>query len=473
MVRLLIFLLSEVLVLAACGPKVSLKPALPQLPEHFVQAPEETLPRIPEAWWKTLGSAELAQLVEQALACNHELRKAAARVAELQARAQVTRSQRFPQASVELTGERARPNFGGRFGGFSGGFIYGQWQGTLRASYEVDLFRRLAAAEKASRLESLAAEEDRQALALTLAAETATAYVQAAFAYCELEVLQEELSLSQKRLDFLRARFGKGLLSAPEWLTEKKRHLLLAAQIPLLREELIEAKQRLEILTGRYPAGQLPLRELPRLCRIKLPPPPAGLPSELLRRRPDIRAAEVRLKAAAERVRSARGNRFPHLVLTAEEGRVSPALKDLLLHRNRFWNLLSSLTQTIFDTGGRAAQETAARLALKEALEDYAQTVLTAFSEVEKALSAETRLRRNLAHQEEALEQLRQRVTFLAGRERVGILSIPEYLEARMALSEVRREVLRQRRALLENRIFLYRALAGGFGSPSKKGVRS
>ncbi len=453
-------------ILVACSPRVQLPRTSVPLPDKFVNdTGNHTLSPLSDRWWEIFGLSELNRLVEKVLSANHDLRRARFRIEELADRLSVKRAERFPRLDLDFSGKRGRQTFVGSssYPGWSG-YLYGEFQGRLQASYEVDLWRRLSAGEAAARWEWLASVENREALAQSLVSETVSLYLQAAFTRCEIDLLRKERDLSRKRLTLLEERFRSGLLSVPEILSAREAYRALSATLPERERALGDLLQQLEVLSGEYPSGRWPLKAFSKACAVEIPSPPPGLPSELLRRRPDIREAEARLKAAAERVRLARAARFPRLVLTAEEGRVSNALSDLLSHRNRFWSLSFALTQPLFEAGKLAAEEKAAIAALRQAEAHYAQVVLQAFREVEFGLLSEEKLRRRLSETQGELQAVSLEATFCEKRFKEGLVGLPECLEKRIRVLQTQRKLLQARLALLLNRVFLFEALGGGFG---------
>ena len=457
--------------LSACAPKVEIKRDLPPIPERFANSPTTSaLPQLPERWWEVFEIEELNRLVEKILSANHDLVKARFRIEELSARLKKAGAERFPEVTFNFSGRRSR-TLSSRGTGPTQGLIYGEFQGTLLASYEVDLWRRLSSAQKAAFWEVLSAKENRLALAQSLVAEAVSRYFEAAFHACEIRILSEEVEIFEKRLLLLKERFEAGLLSAPRLLEEEGRLSALKALIPESNRALREALQELELLSGSYPAGTLQITDSSSVCKTEIPPPPPGLPAELLKRRPDLRAAEAKLQAAAERVKVARAVRFPRLILTAQEGRVSNALSNLLSGQNRLWTLSFDLTHPLFKAGELKAEEEAARKALRQAEEEYARAVLEALREVEFGLLSEEKLRRALLETQKELKALNLKLSLYENRYRKGLITLWDYLDLKIQALEAQRKVLRARRALILNRIFLFKALGGGFPLPEKEGL--
>ena len=447
--------------LVACGPRPpSLNPPLPSsLPARYENALNPDLTRITGPWWKTFQDETLNQLVEGLLSSSLDLEEALARIEEKRALYHEALAARFPRLDFSFRGERQKtvvlaPYFRG------GGFITGRFTGSLAASYEVDLWQKLSRASRAARLRLLAEEENRLALAQSLIAELVSRYLEGAFLSCELKVLREEFAIQKEYVRALGKRYEAGLV-APSILENERRLLAsLGEEIPRLKAEIATRKQQLALLLGHYPS----LKETNfSTCSLRLPPPPPGLPSSLLLRRPDIRAARARLLAAAEEVAGARAARFPEISLTASEGRLSNALNTLLRRRNRFWDLAFAVVQPLFDAGQRKAREEAARARARALAISYARTVLQAFFEVENALLLERHWRERLSWAEEQEKAACQDEKIKALRYRLGTVSVLDYLKAKHLCVERRRHTLATRKALLLNRVSLYRALGGGW----------
>ena len=460
--------LSLSLWLVACGRPVTqpLSPLKP--PPHYLSAPRSSsLTPPPDNWWQDFTDPALDELVARVLKHNYDLRQAVARVAEMKAQSRVARAARFPRLDFNFQGRRERNVIFGPFFTRSPSYIIGRFNSSLAASYEVDLWRRLSKESQAAYLRLLQAEEDRQALAQTLVAEAVSTYLKRAFSLCQLSVLEEEIDLESRLLAILRERFSQGVV---DLATVKVQESLLAqkkADRLVLLKELKSLGQKLDLLAGVYP-GSGP-RRASSLCELNLSPPPAGLPSELLLRRPDIRSARAALAAARAQAAAARAARFPSIKLTADMGRISTALKDLLRPENRWWQLAVSLSQPLFDAGALKAQEMAARARAESAEATYMKTVLQAFYEVESALLAEEKLAQILDQRLRQQEAIKIQWELKGRRYQAGVLEATALLEARRRYLETTRAVYEARQALFLNRVSLYRALGGSWPNLDRK----
>ncbi len=452
-------------ILWGCGPKPPAPhPPLPPVPEKYQALSFSDFKKNTGPWWEAFGDPTLNQLVEKLLSQNFDLREQSARIEELVFLFKETRAAEFPALDFSFRGDKQRtvvlaPYFRG------GGFITGRLTGSLAAKYEVDLWRKLARATKASRLRLLAEEENRQALAQSLIAELVSKYLEGAFLSCELKVAQKEVRVQESYVRSLSTRYQKGLVEASILEEEKRLLATLKTDLSRLSREIKTRYQQIALLTASYPGEEFFSFGV---CSLDLPPPPPGLPSELLLRRPDIRAARAKLLAAAQEAAAQQAARFPSLSLTASKGRISNALNTLLRKRNRFWELAFGVTQPIFDAGKRKAAARAAKARFKAQEVAYARTVLQAFFEVENALLYEGHLRAELALAQAEEEAACREKELKELRYRLGAASVLDYLKAKHFCLERKRKTLEARKTLLLNRVSLYRALGGSWPIPKK-----
>jgi multidrug efflux system outer membrane protein len=337
----------------------------------------------------------------------------------------------------------------------------------LPVSFEVDLWGRLARAEEAARAEILNAEASRRAVAQTVAAEALTLYF-------EIESIERRLSISyrlienfKRNLRLVNRRYERGLASALD-LRQARRILAESeAALPTLRRDLGSRQHQLSILMGRYPST-VPAREHPDDYGARLPEVPPGLPSDLLRRRPDIQSAEARLVALNARVAEALANRFPRIALTGSFGYQSSHLDQLLRSDSELWSMANGITQPIFDAGRLKAVQQAAEARYRQGVADYAQTVLTAFAEVEDALLAR---REQVARRElvgDFLEEARQTQILAEKRYARGLTRYLEVLDAQRTRFLAERDLVEADLALYINRVNLCLALGGPWGDPGR-----
>ncbi len=454
------------LFLLSCSPKLERTRLVP-IPESFSNQVNSTLPKLPERWWEAFGSRDLNILVEEVVKKNHELKGAWFRIKELSERLKVARSYRFPEANIEVSGRRERIR------STLGSSILQVVQGNIFTSYEVDIWRRFSSSEKEAFFKLISAKEARLALLQSLVSEAVAGYVKTAFISCELALLREEIKTQKLLVKITRDRFLKGIYSLSELLSQEEKLSALEAQIPELERRIKEEAQNIEILLGGYPSGNLTPKDAEGICSLEIPPPPPGIPSELIKRRPDIRAAEAKIMALAEEVKAKRALRFPRITLTTSGGRVSDTLSDILSGKNKVWSASIGIGQYLFNAGRLKAEEEASKNLLRRAEEELAQRILRAFKEVELGLINEGRLRKKLKKTEDELLSSSKELYIIQQRYAKGILPLSTYLYKKIQVLELRRKILGIRLAIILNRVFLYKALGGGFGGWEKRSYKS
>jgi len=260
-------------------------------------------------------------------------------------------------------------------------------------------------------------------------------------------------------------RYEGGLTSILDLRQARRILAQTESTLPSLRQELGIRQQKLAVLSGQYPETRSARTQPEDYFKLPSPIPP-GLPSDLLLRRPDIRAAEANLRALNAKIGVAKGNRFPKITLTGNFGYSSGELDQLFMPGSSLWNIAFGVLQPIFDAGRLKAGQRAAEAQFQQGLADYARTVLTAFSEVESALLT----------REEQLEKRGKMLTFLAearGTQKVaenrydrGLVGYLTVLDAQQARFQAEESLVLVELTILSNRVTLHRALGGGWGDP-------
>lgn len=426
------------------------------------------LPFQDDPWWRRFNRPELDRLVAQALESNLDLKKAAATVLQLRARLVAANADRAPQLGLDAQAARAQQAFS--LPGLGAAAepqttITESYNLALAASFEVDLWGRLARASEAAVAELLAAEENRLALAQTVVAEVVALYLQIEALEGRIEIARRSIENYRNSLEFVMGRYQSGLVSILD-VRQARRTLAQGETVmPALLRELGTSTQQLQLLLGNYPLAADP-GTYAALNYQPLPEVPAGLPSELLQRRPDLKAAEARLEAANARIGLARAGRFPRLSLTGQYGYSSTELSRLIEPQSEIYQLAAGLAQTLFDAGRLRAIEDEARAAYQQAAADYAAAVLNAFFDVEKALLTRRqeleRLERLRTFRDEALET--QRVA--QNRYVQGLVDYLTVLNAQQTRFQAEDQVLLVELAVLTNQVALHRALGGGWANP-------
>lgn len=418
-----------------------------------------------DAWWKALKEPELDALVDQALVRNQDLVKAAGRVLEVRANLVQAGAGRWPALNLNAAGQRQRTQTTSPLTGQPLAVTVDGYNLSLAASFELDLWGRVARSEEAALADLLAVEENRRVVAQTVVAEVVTAFLEAQALDRRIQVAEKTIAAYRHSVDFVDGRYRRGLVGALD-LHQAQRSLAQAkATLPGLRQELGLKRQKLMVLAGDYPRSRGP-QALPEDYYRQPPPVPAGLPSELLLRRPDLKAAEASLHALTARVGAARAARFPRISLTGGFGYASSELSDLFTPVSELWSIAGGLSQSVFDAGNLRAGEEAARARLMQGQAEYAKTVLNAFAEVEGALLTR---QEQLERRELVLAALREAIDTQEAAERSYLRGLADYLtvlESQRTRYGLEDTLVLTEQALLTNRVTLHRVLGGGWGSP-------
>jgi len=411
------------------------------------------------AWWELFQDDELRRLVQTATEANKDLRIAVTRVDQARALLGVTRSAQFPEinAGASATTNRISDNVRPRGQGGETGLL----SATVDLAFEIDIWGRLRRATEAARAELLASEEARYAVVMTLVSDIAGAYLQLRELDVELETTRRNVASRQQSLQIVRDRFDAGLTSALDLRQAEAELASTAAQIPDLERQAAQTEHRLSILLGRNP-GSIN-RGRPLAGQTFPPTVPAGLPSALLERRPDIRQAEDVLVAANARIGVAKAAFFPQVSLTGFFGVESVALSDLFTGPSRIWQFGPTVTVPIFNAGRNRANRALVEAQQREALIRYEQAIQQAFREVEDALVAHRKAREALVEQEAAVRASQQALAVAELRYTSGLTGYLDVLDAQRTLltAEIAqsRTLLSQLAAVVQ----LYRALGGGW----------
>ncbi|HSF04805.1 MAG TPA: efflux transporter outer membrane subunit [Methylomirabilota bacterium] len=457
-------LLAAALLLAGCtvGPDYR-RPELAVPPEFRGPAPEAPTTEASLgdlAWWQIFQDEALQGLVRTALVENYDLRVAAARVLEARAQVTVNRSFQFPDVSasasapyVRITEERAPIQQEETFSPL----------GTLDLFWEVDLWGRLRRATEAARADLLASEDVQRFVVTTLVSDVATAYFQLRELDLELEISRRTLASRQDSLRLVQLRQQGGVAALID-VRQAEVLLYTAAQtIPDVERRIEQTENLISLLLGRNPNAVPRGRSL--LQQLALPSIPAGLPSSLVERRPDIRQAEGQLAAATARIGVAKADYFPRVLLTGAAGGGGVMLNGEWFGPSGLFAIAPQVSLPIFNTGRIGAGVDSAEARAQQALIRYQQTVQQAFREVSDAL-VEHRKRQEFRVQQEALViSLRDAARLANIRYRGGVTSYLEVLDTERQLFDAELLLAQAQRDELLAIVRLYRALGGGWAS--------
>jgi multidrug efflux system outer membrane protein len=418
-------------------------------------------------WWKAFGDPVLDGLITETLANNRNIKIAAANVEQAAGVLQSTRSAFYPQVGYQLNGGRNRFTSDGltaQAAGISNPTNY--FQALVGASWEIDLWGRVQRLSESAQANVLATEEARRGVILTLVASVANGYLQ-------LRGLDEQLAMAQRTRDayaeslrLMQAKFQYGRVSQMNVDQATARLQTAEAQIPRIRRDIALLQDALAILLGRNP-GAIPRGR--SIFEIALPAVPAGVPSQLLERRPDLAQAEQQLIAANAQIGAAKAQYYPTISLTAGLGSASTDLSNLFKGATRNWNYAGMIAGPIFTGGAVAGQVAQAQAAQKAALQSYQLAIQSAFADVDSALASRATLVEQLAAQEKLVTALRGYSRLAQLQFDVGRVPYSTVLQAEQELFPAELEWAADRARLASSVVGIYKAMGGGWVAAAEK----
>lgn len=420
-----------------------------------------------EEWWRLFHDPQLDRLIEQATVANKDVRLAQARVREARAEAGVARSVLFP--SVDANGTYSRQRLSKHV---PAGFLAQSVGQSLEQNYfnagfdmnwELDVFGGNRRAFQAAKADLAASEEASRGVLITTLGEVGLNYLDLRGLQKQLAVARDNLRLQEQTLALTRDQFRSGMVSDLDTARAEAQVATTRSQIPLVEQDIQRAIHRLSVLIGKAPAELESQLVSPASIPSAAPEIPMGLPSDLLRRRPDIRQAEEELAAATARVGVATADLFPRFYLTGTAGLESLNASDFFNAGSRFWSIGPSLRWPVFSAGHIRQNIKVQDARQEQALLHYEQTLLISLEEVENALMScgkEEEHHEALAESEAAN---RRAVTLADERYRSGLVDFLNVLEAQRSLLLVQDDLARSDRTLDQNLVRLYKALGGGW----------
>ena len=410
-----------------------------------------------QAWWDVFHDDALRSLVAEALKNGYDVRIAAWRVEEARALAGISRAQLFPQFQASAGWSRSRASL---FNSPKPPAPVNLYDVNLGASWELDLWGRIRRSNQAALAQYLATEEARRGVMLSLASEVATDYFQLRLLDLQLEIAQRTATAFRETRDLFNRRLAGGAASELETASAEAALASTRANIPNIERQITAQENQLDVLLGREPG------EIPRGAALDdqfLPPDvPAGLPSDLLERRPDLREAEQNLIAANAEVGVATANLFPTISLTGAFGGVAPGVGELF-GNGRTWSLGGGLLTPVIQAGRLKHLRRAALAQWEQAKAGYEQSVTSAFAEVSSALVAYQKLAEVEAEQNRAVASYREAVRLAGMRYVAGLSDYLEVLQAQQQLYPAENALALTRFDRLAALVELYKALGGGW----------
>ncbi|WP_164931921.1 efflux transporter outer membrane subunit [Janthinobacterium sp. 17J80-10] len=442
-------------VLAGCAvgtPYQRPDAAIPAQWDGATRASPAGIQAVTAEWWRQFGNAELNQLMEQALAANHDLAAAVSRIRQARGSAGITAAGRLPSADLSTSATRSHSNQTG---------TGEQSQLGVTVSYELDLWGGKAAASEAANARVDSSVYDRDAVALVLQADVASNYFQALALKDRLAIARKNLDAARNVLSLVEVRYNKGATTGLEVSQQRTAVLNIEAQIPQLEQDLRTTQTALAVLLGQAPQGFAV--QGATLAAMQVPAVGAYQPASLLERRPDIKRAEAQLVAANADIATARAALYPNIRLSA----TAIAGGILTSGASTLGSLVASLTQSLFDGGRLRGQVALSQAQQEELVAQYLQSVLVSLKEVQDSLGsvATTQSRQLLLTQaaREAQEALRiANVKYQAGAQDLLTLLDSQRTQLQAEDSRVQADLAR-----FTATIALYKALGGGWEGKS------
>jgi multidrug efflux system outer membrane protein len=412
-------------------------------------------------WWQVFQDPALRDLIQQALRNNYDVQIAAARVQEARAFLTVSRSDYFPSLDYNISGGRGDATAGLLGPGPQAPKTTNNYSASMAMSWELDIWGRIRRLNEVARANLFAAEDFRRGVWLTLASDLAQAYFELLALDVQLDIARNSTDAYQRTYDLFEDRFRFGAASKLE--TSRAEGALGGAQaaIPQIQSAIVAKENLISILLGK-PPGPI-VRGTPMYEQPVVPEVPAGLPSALLERRPDLRQVEQQLVAANARIGVAKAEFFPKLSLTALFGTASPEISALTGGSATIWAAGGMLSGPLLNAGRTLGTYRAAQAQWEQARLQYEQTVLNALREVSDALAALGKLSDAETGQDRSVKALTEAVDHATDRYKQGLANYFEVLEAQQQLYPAQNVLAQIRRDRLLAHVRLYRALGGGW----------
>jgi multidrug efflux system outer membrane protein len=438
------------------GPNYT-RPRL-NMPASYIYQDQEAQSTANIQWWKQFNDPVLDDLIAESLANNKNIMIAAANVEQAASVLKVTRSSLFPQFGYSGAGakQRASESDGLRLPDNP----YTSYQTVASASWEIDLWGRIRRLSEASMANLIATEEARRGVILSLVASVANTYIQLLGLDEQLAISKSSLTAYGESVKLFEKQFKYGQVSQMNVEQARTQYETAATAIPQIEQQIIQTENALSILLGKYP-GHIPRGKA--ISKILFPAIPAGIPSDILINRPDIRQAEQNLIAANAQIGAARALYFPTISLTGDFGYASADLSDLFKSPSRVWNYTGSITGPIFTAGAISGQVRQAEAARKAALYNYELSIQSAFSDVENALASRKKIDAQVTAQERLVRAGKEYARLAQIQYHGGYVPYATVLQAQQQLFPAELNYAQFRASLLASYVNIYKAMGGGW----------
>ena len=465
MKRIVILLMALVMTGCAVGPDYK-RPAV-STPLSWMAEEKETQDLINTAWWDQFNDPVLNDLIHSALKENKDVKIAAARVEEFIGRYGFTRSALFPQINIGAEGGMNQVTEKGAIAPPQENPA-SYYQISLNGIWEIDLWGKLRRATEAARADLLSTEEAQRTVIMTLVTSVANSYVNLRDLDKQLEIARNTTNTRKESYDLFKLRFEGGVISELELNQVKSEYEQALSTIPQVQKTIAFQENALNLLLGRNPG---PILRGKTIDELTFPAVPAGLPSDILANRPDIRQAEQNLISANAQIGVAKALYFPSISLTGLFGFASRDLADLFTGPAKTWNWAVPISAPIFTGGAIAGQVKAAEAVQQQTLQQYQKTIQSAFAEVEDSLIDQKRSREQLQAQASQVDSLRKYAQVARLRYENGYTSYIEVLDAERSLFNAELAYTQTQGVLFQALVNLYKAMGGGWIQEAEKMV--
>ncbi|MCX4221367.1 MULTISPECIES: efflux transporter outer membrane subunit [Pseudomonas] len=455
-------LLTVCLLLSACGSPAQRPDSGLQPPANWQSPHGASVDRINAQWWKQFGSQELDRLIEQARAGSFDLAAAMARVRQARAGTVIAGGSQLPEVQARLNANRQkllRGNGYSQLDADSSNKAVDYFDANLNASYEIDFWGGKQALRDSAQFALQASEFDRATVELTLFGSVADTYAQTLSLREQSRIAELNLANAQNVLKLVQTRFDSGSATALELAQQKSLVAAQLRQLPRVQQQARDASISLAALLGR-PVQELALNR-ESFDQLHWPEIAAGVPSDLLNRRPDIARAEAQLAAAKADVKVARAAMLPTVTLSASIGSGADQFRDVL--RSPFYNLTAGLIGPVFNNGRLGAERDKATARQDELLQNYRGAIINGFADVEKALNSIRGLDEQRQWQSEELRQAQTAFDIAQSRYQAGAEDLLTVLETQRTLYAAQDLNVQLRLSRMQASIALYKALGGGW----------
>jgi outer membrane protein, multidrug efflux system len=431
------------------------------VPTSFIHKEGDARETANTDWWRQFQDPVLDQLIAEALANNRDIKIAAAHIEQAAAVLIQARAPLFPQLGYGGEGRRERIS-GSRDTPLSQSLPYtgSSYQAFANVSWEIDLWGRIRRLSESARAQLLATEEAWRGVILSLVSSVAGNYIQLLGLDDQLRIARETLGTYAQSVRLFELRFKYGQVSQMTLEQARSQYETAAAAIPQIESQITQLENAICILLGRNP-GHVDRGKA--VHQLHLPPVPAGIPSDLLVNRPDIRQAEQNLISTNAQIGAAKALHFPAISLTGAFGFASRDLSDLFQGPSRIWSYAGSFAGPIFTAGAIDGQVREAEAARKAALLNYEQTVQDAFADVENALVARKKLMEQVQAQERLVTANREYARLAALQYEGGYSPYMTVLQAEQQLFPSELNYAQYRAALFNSLMNIYKSMGGGW----------